>query len=127
MLVGAVCAAGWIAGAPTAHGQTEFPTDDKGFVDTAAYCQGSAVAVAVGRTDSALVTICSSPDGQLQYRGVRLSDDAALMLPATALTAGGFQAANGGVIYTISARDLVVTEGDTTLVRQPMLEYREPG
>jgi hypothetical protein len=101
-------------------------TDHNGYVGTAAYCQGSAAAVAFGRTDEALVAICKAPDGQLQYRGVRLSDESALMLAAAADDSGGFTAANGDVVYEVSSAELVVTESGTTLHRQPMLQYYAP-
>ncbi|MFS0896327.1 hypothetical protein [Mycolicibacterium litorale] len=120
-LMGAVGVAATAAAAPP----TEFPTDDRGFVGTAAYCQGAAVATAFGRTRDALVAICSGPDGQLQYRGVRLDDDAALMLTAAAAP-DGFTAENDGVVYRVSATELIVTSGDTTVHRQPMIEYRRP-
>lgn len=104
----------------------QFPTDDRGFVDTAAYCQGAAVATAYGRTADALVAICAGQDGQLQYRGVRLRDGAAVMLTAQADGSGAFVAENDGVVYTVSPTELTVTVADSTLHRQAMLEYRTP-
>ncbi|WP_157531032.1 hypothetical protein [Mycobacterium sp. IS-1496] len=126
--VASAALAGALTGAPVAAADpsADFPTDDRGYVGTAAYCQGAAVATAFGRTQDALVAICSSPDGQLQYRGVRLSNDAALMLTAEAGAAGGFTAENDGVVYTVTPTDLVVSSGDTTLHRQAMVEYRRP-
>lgn len=118
----AAAAAPLAAAAPA----TEFPTDDRGFVGTAAYCQGAAVATAYGRTQDALVAICSGPDGQLQYRGVRLEDDAALMLDATPAAVNGFTAENDDVVYTVTSTELVVAQGDSTLYRQAMVEYRRP-
>lgn len=125
--VGFLTAAAAIAIAPLAGAQPSDPaTDHNGYVGTAAYCQGSATAVAFGRTAEALVAICKGPDGQLQYRGVRLSDESALMLAATADESGGFTADNGGVVYEVSSAELVVTDGDTTLHRQSMLQYYAP-
>ena len=125
--IGFVTAAGAIAIAPSAGAQPSEPaTDHNGYVGTAAYCQGSAAAVAFGRTAEALVAICKGPDGQLQYRGVRLSDESALMLTATADESGGFTAENGGVVYDVSSAELVVSEGDSTLHRQSMLQYYAP-
>lgn len=125
--IGFVTAAGAIAIAPSAGAQPSEPaTDHNGYVGTAAYCQGSAAAVAFGRTADALVAICKGPDGQLQYRGVRLSDESALMLTATADESGGFTAENGSVVYDVSSAELVVTEGDTTLYQQPMVQYYAP-
>lgn len=124
---GIVTAAGAVAIAPLVGAQpAEHATDHNGYVGTAAYCQGSAAAVAFGRTAEALVAICKGPDGQLQYRGVRLSDESALMLTATADESGGFTAENGSVVYDVSSAELVVTEGDTTLHRQSMVQYYAP-
>jgi hypothetical protein len=125
--IGFVTVVGAIALAPPAGALPSEPaTDHNGYVGTAAYCQGSAAAVAFGRTAEALVAICKGPDGQLQYRGVRRSDESALMLTATANESGGFTADNGGVVYDVSPAELVVTEGDTTLHRQSMLQYYAP-
>ncbi|WP_197377340.1 hypothetical protein [Mycolicibacterium baixiangningiae] len=115
-----------VIASPAAAQPPDPATDHNGYVGTAAYCQGSAAAVAFGRTAQALVAICKGPDGQLQYRGVRLSDESALMLTATADESGGFTAENGGVVYDVSSAELVVTEGDTTLHRQSMLQYYAP-
>lgn len=126
-VLGAVAFTGFVLAAPCAVAAAEpgaqFATDTKGYVGTAAYCQGSATAVAFGRTDEALVAICSGPDGQLQYRGVRLADESALMLAARADDEGGFVATNGAVRYHVSSAELVVTEDDTTLHRQSMVQY----
>lgn len=116
-----------LAVAPMAGAQpSDHATDHNGYVGTAAYCQGSAAAVAFGRTEEALVAICAGPDGQLQYRGVRLRDESALMLAAKADDSGGFTAENGTVSYQVSSAQLVVTDGTTTLHRQPMLQYYAP-
>ena len=42
-----------------------------------------AAAEAYGRTAKSLVAICVNPDGGLEYRGVRLSDDSSLAIPAS--------------------------------------------
>ncbi|MCK0174144.1 MULTISPECIES: hypothetical protein [Mycobacteriaceae] len=124
--VGFLGAAGALAIASPAAAQPNIATDHNGYVGTAAYCQGSAAAVAFGRTTEALVAICKAPDGELQYRGVRLSDESALMLTATADDSGGFTAANGDVVYDVSSAELLVAEGGKTLHRQPMLQYYAP-
>jgi hypothetical protein len=127
----AVLAAAWLCAgiAPataSAAPDDEYPTDVLGFTGTAAHCQGSAVAVVVGRTQRALVVVCSGPDGQYQYRGVRLTDDSALMLSASPTSGGGFRAENDGVVYTVSPDELRVSSGDATLYRGPWIQYRDP-
>jgi hypothetical protein len=59
------------------------------------------------------------------YRGVRMSDGAALNVPAE--TAGGreFVARSEGVTYSLSTQQLVITAGDTVVRREPVIEYRE--
>jgi hypothetical protein len=115
------------AGVPVATADpADSPTDVLGFIGTAAHCEGSAVAVAYGRTHDALVAICAGPDGQYQYRGVRRSDDNALMLTAEPTAAGGFRAENDGVVYLVSPAELVVTSGASTLYRAAWLQYRDP-
>ena len=55
-----------------------FASDDKGFIDSSARCQGSQPALAIGRTRGSLVVICGEPAGRYEYLGVRLSDAAML-------------------------------------------------
>jgi hypothetical protein len=111
---------------PTAAAQPEFlATDDRGFIDTAARCEDPATAVAFGRTQGSLVAICLS-DGQYEYRGVRLSDDALLTGAATETDDGGFSTENGGVTYTFTAKELVVSAGWRTIRTEPMVAYVEP-
>jgi hypothetical protein len=120
--LGIAVAAALSAPSAAAEPGRDFPTDERGFVDTAAHCQGSAVAVAYGRTEESLVTVCSGAGGQLQFRGVRLSDDAALMLAAQPVP-GGYTAANDDVTYTVTPAELTVASGDATVIRQAMVEY----
>lgn len=126
VVLGAAVAAGvWAAGVAGAQpDDDEHPTDARGFIGTAAHCQGAAVAVAYGRTAESLVAICAGAGGQLQFRGVRVADDAALMLTAEPLSSGGYTAANDTVTYTVTPTELTVASGDDTMIRQPMLEYR---
>ena len=55
-----------------------FASDDKGFIDSSARCQGSQPAFAIGRTQGSLIVICGEPEGRYEYLGVRLSDAAML-------------------------------------------------
>jgi hypothetical protein len=119
------------AGAAPTTAATPFPTDDRGFVNTAARCDGTQTAIAIGRTDRSLVVICTDPagtlgSGALTYRGVRISDGAALTLPATTAGDGQFVARGDHVTYLVSAKDLLVTSDDTVLRREPMVTYQQP-
>ena len=91
-------------------------TDDYGYEDSSAY----------GRTPRALVVICVNRDGQLEYRGVRISDQAGLTMTATRSPDGTIVATNDGVTYAVSPAMLLVSEGDAVLYRDSWTEFRLP-
>ena len=79
------------------------------------------------RTQGSLVAICVDQDGKYQYRGVRLTDDAALNAPAETAVGGGFVAVNDGVSYTLSPNELVIAAAGNVIRREPVIDYRAPG
>jgi hypothetical protein len=101
-----------------------FASDDTGFIDSSARCQGSQPAFAIGRTQGSLVVICGEPAGRYEYLGVRLSDAAMLRTDAETDSARGFLAQRAGVVYSVSPTELKVMTGNTVLKREPMIEYR---
>ena len=103
-----------------------YPTDERGFINSTARCEGPLTGVAFVRTQGSLVAICTDSKGGYQYRGVRLSDGAALNVPAENTAAREFVARNDGVTYALSTKQLVITAGDTVVRKEPVLEYREP-
>lgn len=99
--------------------------DDRGFIGTDARCDDSTEAVAFGRTQRSLVAICA--DGsRYEYRAVRLNDEASLAVPAESTGDSEFSAANEGVTYRFSAKELVVATDDRVLRTEPMVAYVEP-
>ncbi len=82
--------------------------------------------MAYGRTARSLVVICVEPDGGLQYRGVRLSDGAALQMTATRGTDGSIIAVNDGVTYSVSSKAFLVSQGDTVLYRDTWADFQQP-
>ncbi|WP_102144272.1 hypothetical protein [Mycobacterium hubeiense] len=102
-----------------------FATDDRGFVNSAARCDGSQTASAIGRTAGSLVVICAEPGGSYEYFGVRLSDEASLHTAAQTASPRGFLARNYSVTYAVSPTELLVTAGDRVIKHEPMIEYRE--
>lgn len=100
-------------------------TDDYGYVDSAARCDEAQTLMAYGRTARALVVICVNRDGQLEYRGVRISDQAGLSMTATRSPDGTIVATNNGVTYAVSPAMLLVSEGDTVLYRDSWTEFRQ--
>ena len=119
-LVSSVC-----AGAVPTVAAEPASSDDRGFVGSRARCEESQTAAAIGRTKRSLVVICTAPGGQHEYRGVRLSDQAALVVSAQP-DDGGFVAENDGVTYVVSEKALVIKSGGRTLREEPMIEYRAP-
>src|ERR1700761_9499299 len=105
----AVCGALLAIGLPSATGAPA--TDNQGYVDSSARCASPATAVLFGATDSSRVAICKTSDGRYEYRGVRVSDGAKLIVPATQSADGKFVAENDGVTYTLTAKSLVISAG----------------
>jgi hypothetical protein len=98
-------------------------TDDHGFVDSTARCDPPSRAVAFGYTADSRVAICKDDaSGQYQYRGVRISDGARLILDATA-TSHGYVAENDGITYTVTSSALTVTSGGQQVRNEPMVEF----
>ena len=104
-----------------------FPTDTRGYVDSAARCPDGQSAVAVGRTQRSLVVICTTPgDGPYQYRGARIADGASVTVPAT--SAGDtFIAETGGATYTVTPETLTVTSDGKVIYRDTWIDFRRPG
>jgi len=111
----------------TASAAPAEPTSDElGYVGSAARCDATQTLMAYGRTSRALVVICVGPDGQLEYRGVRISDQAALSMAAARASSGTIIATNDGVTYAVSPTMLLVSEGDTVLYRDSWTEFHQP-
>ena len=112
---------------PAALAAPAGPTSDEhGYVGSAARCDDSQTLMAYGRTSRALVVICVGRDGQLEYRGVRISDQAALAMPAARAADGTIVATNNGVTYAVSPTTFLVSEGDSVLYRDSWTEFHQP-
>ena len=107
--------------------ESEFPSDDQGYLNSAARCDDGQTVLMFGRTSRSLVAVCVGPDGQLEYRGVRLSDEAGLTMAASRSSDGAIVASNDDVTYSITPQILLVSEGDTVLYRDSWSEYHKPG
>lgn len=112
----------------TTSAAASYKADGRGYLDTKARCDESQSVMVYGRTDRSLVAICVDPDGGLEYRGVRLSDNASLTLAATRGADGTVIADNdGGVTYSISPKVFLVSEGDNVIYRGSWIEFVQPG
>ncbi len=101
--------------------------DSQGYVDSTARCSAPNTAVVFGRTKTARVAICMSPDGKYQYRGVRVRDGAKLIVPASRSSDGAFTAANDGFQYMVTSRALVISSGTRVIRDETMLDFHRPG
>ncbi|WP_102142219.1 hypothetical protein [Mycobacterium hubeiense] len=100
-------------------------TDDRGYVDSSARCADTAVAY--GHTAGSRVAICEGPDDTLEYRGVRLRDGAKLVVPAKRSDDGAFVVENAGITYLVTAKSLVIAEGERVIREEPMVDFHQPG
>jgi hypothetical protein len=120
----AAAVAALAVGLPSASGAPE--ADGNGYLDSTARCAAPNTVVVFGGTDTSRVAICRSPDGKYEYRGVRLSDGAKLVVPAEASTDGAFVAEGGGIGYLVTAKSLVVSEGNKVIREEPMVDFHGP-
>jgi hypothetical protein len=122
-LAAAACGVLLAAAVPSA---TAAPSSDgQGYLDSTARCSAPDTAAAFGSTATSRIAICRTAAGQYQYRGVRVSDGAKLILPATQ-SGGGFVATNDGITYVVTASALTVSTGNTVLRQEPMFDYHGP-
>ena len=112
---------------PEAAAAPAGPTSDEhGYVGSSARCDNTATLMAYGRTARALVVICVNPDGKLEYRGMRISDEAGIEMAAARASDGTIIATNDGVTYAVSPTMLLVSEGDSVIYRDSWIEFRQP-
>lgn len=98
-------------------------TDDQGYVNSTARCDAPPSVVVFGSTDASRVAICKTPEGKYEYRGVRVSDGAKLIVPAEGSGDDSFVAVNGGISYRVTPKSLVVSEGTRVVREEPMLDF----
>ncbi|WP_163699622.1 hypothetical protein [Mycolicibacterium sarraceniae] len=102
-----------------------YRADSRGYVDTGARCDENQTLMAYGRTSKSLVVICVNRDGGLEYRGVRLSDNAPLHLPITRSSDGTLVASNDGVTYAVSPTQILVSSGNDVIYKDSWIEFKE--
>jgi hypothetical protein len=98
-------------------------TDDAGYLNSTARCEKPAKAVLFGATADSRIAVCKASDGAFSYRGVRISDGAKLVVPAEESTDGAFVAENSGIEYLVTAKSLVVSQGNDVLREEPMVDF----
>jgi hypothetical protein len=98
-------------------------TDALGFVDSSARCAAPDTAVAFGSTATSRVAICKSSSGKYEYHGVRISDGAKLVVPATESSDGGYVGEGDGITYTVTSSSLVISQGNQVIRSEPMVYF----
>ena len=99
------------------------PSDGQGYINSTARCAMPDTAVLFGTTDTSRVAICKTPAGAYEYRGVRVSDGAKLVVAAKQSSADTYVAANDGATYTVTARALSVTVGGSTVRTESWVDF----
>ena len=111
-------------GVPSAAAAPDF--DDQGYIDSTARCSSTNTAVEFGSTEASRVAICQGPDGDYQYRGVRVRDGARLILSAEQTDSGAFVAENDGIEYTVAAKSLIISVGEKVIREEPWVDFHSP-
>jgi len=102
------------------------PSDSQGYVDSTARCTKPDTAVIFGTTDTSRVAICKTAGGTYEYRGVRVSDGAKLIVTASQTSDGGYVAMNDGVTYTVTATSLTVSASGSTIRTESWTDVNTP-
>ena len=102
------------------------PSDSQGYVDSTARCTKPDTAVIFGTTETSRVAVCKTAAGEFEYRGVRVSDGARLILAATQTSDGGYVAENDGVTYSVTATSLTVSVGGNVIRTESWTDFNNP-
>ena len=102
-------------------------TDSGGYVDSTARCTSPDTVVVFGSTGTSRVAICRSPDGDYEYRGVRVRDGARLILPASRSSDGAYTASNDGIEYMVTFSALVISSGTRVIRDEKMIDFHTAG
>ena len=98
-------------------------SDAQGYVNSSARCATADATVVFGSTDASRVAICKTPGGGFEYRGVRVRDGAKLVVPAKQSGDGTFVAKSDGVEYVVTAKSLVLSEGNKVIREEQMVDF----
>ncbi|MGV0993032.1 MAG: hypothetical protein ACOYBX_07555 [Mycobacterium sp.] len=99
------------------------PSDGQGYINSTARCTAPDTAVLFGTTDTSRVAVCKTPAGAYEYRGVRVSDGAKLVITATQSSADTYVAKNDGSTYMITPKALSVTVGGNTVRTESWVDF----
>jgi hypothetical protein len=100
-------------------------SDGQGYLNSTARCSSADATVVFGSTDASRVAICKTSADGYEYRGVRVRDGARLIIPAKQ-SGDAFVADNDGIEYTVSAKSVVVSDGNKVLREEQMVDFHGP-
>jgi hypothetical protein len=99
-------------------------TDLQGFLGYPdARCNSAHPAVAIGRTSKSLIVICQNYAGRFYYKGFGLKNDRSVEVDDLKRAEDKFTTTNNGALYLVSSTALIIRQGSTAVVDEPMLEY----
>ena len=124
MALATIAASAVLAVIPTAAAAPA--SDGQGYVNSTARCSSPDSVAVFGSTDASRVAVCKTAGGHYEYRGVRLSDGARLIVAADATDDGAFVAHNGKISYLVTAKSLVVSDGKTVIREEPIVDFHGP-
>lgn len=99
------------------------PADGQGYINSTARCTAPDTAVLFGATDTSRVAICKTAAGAFEYRGVRVSDGAKLIVAATQSSGDTFVAKNDAATYMVTPKALSVTVGGNTVRTESWIDF----
>ncbi|OBI48131.1 protein kinase [Mycobacterium kyorinense] len=101
-------------------------TDAQGFVDyPGARCDPGNRPTVLARTEESVLVICQAGPSRYYYRGVRLSDGAAIELANAVRSSGGFDVVNpvDGTRYEVRGDGLTIKLSDGRHFMEPIVDY----
>lgn len=114
------------AASPSPTGVALPDADNQGFTTLrGARCDGGDVAALIERTTQSALVVCRSGSGGFYYKGVRLSDSAAIALGNAYPTNGGFDVVNpaDGTQYQIRQDGLTIIVNGQVAASEPSVEF----
>lgn len=116
-----------LSSSPAAQPLLSLPgTDAQGFLDyPGARCDPGNRPAVLARTDESVLVICQAGPSRYYYRGVRLSDGAAIELANAVRSSGGFDVVNpvDGTRYEVRGDGLTIMLSDGRHFVEPMVDY----
>ena len=102
------------------------PSDTGGYLDSTARCTAPDTAVLFGTTKTSRIAICKTAAGAYEYRGVRVTDGAKLILTAEKTSSDTYVINNDGVKYTVTPTALSVTANGDTFRTETWTDFHAP-